>query len=71
MLANTLAEGLNDAKSLSFYLHCAKKYPKDFLLDRLVHVCSLPDDAIRTTRARLFTNIVQNSVYNTDDITWD
>jgi hypothetical protein len=70
-LANALAEGLNDTKNLSYYLYCSKKYPKEYLLDRLVHVCSLPDHTIRTTRARLFTNIVQNSAYNIDDIVRD
>eukprot|EP01037_Dinobryon_pediforme_P007925 gene7925-7995_t len=54
-LAHTLADSLDDQKSLAFYLTCAQKYPKDFLLATLTHVCALPDHSVRTTRARLFT----------------
>jgi hypothetical protein len=71
MLADTLANSLDDRKSLSFYLGCAKKYPKDFLLATLTHVMTLPDHSVRTTRARLFTNIVTKSVFNTNDRSWD
>jgi hypothetical protein len=70
-LAHELANALNDQRSLAFYLTCTKKYPKDYLLGTLMHVCGLPDHAVRTTRARLFTNIITNSVYNTDDHSWD
>ncbi len=70
-LADELANALDDRKSLSFYLSCAKKYPKEYLLSTLTHVCTLPSHSIRTTRARLFTNIVTNSVFNTNDHTWD
>jgi len=70
-LAHQLADALNDQMSLAFYLSCTKKYPKDYLLGALVHVMGLPDRAIRTTRARLFTNIITNSVYNTHDHSWD
>jgi len=70
-LAHTLANALDDQKSLAFYLTCAKKYPKDFLLSTLTHVATLPDHSVRTTRARLFTNIVTKSVFNTHDHTWD
>lgn len=70
-VAHTLADALDDRKSLSFYLSCAKKYPKDYLLATLNRVVTLPDHAVRTTRARLFTNIITNSEYNTNDYTWD
>lgn len=70
-LAHALADALEDRKSLAFYLTCAKKYPKDYLLSTLNHVCTLPSRSIRTTRARLFTNIDTKSVYNTRDHTWD
>ena len=70
-LAHTLANALDDQKSLAFYLTCAKKYPKDYLLSTLTHVATLPDHSVRTTRARLFTNIITNSVFNTHDYTWD
>lgn len=70
-LAHTLANALDDQKSLAFYLRCAQKYPKDYLLTMLAHVTTLPDHSVRTTRARLFTNIITNSVFNTDDHTWD
>ena len=70
-LADELANALDDRKSLSFYLSCAKKYPQEYLLSTLTHVCTLPNHSIRTTRARLFTNIVTNSIFNTDDRTWD
>jgi len=70
-LAHEIAEALDDRKSLAFYLTCAQKYPKQYLLATLTHVCALPDYAVKTTRARLFTNIVTNSVFNTNDITWD
>ena len=55
----------------AFYLSCTKKYPKDYLLGALMHIMGLPNRAIRTTRARLFTNIITNSVYNTHDHSWD
>lgn len=70
-LAHTLADALEDRKSLAFYLQCAKKYPREYLLSTLTHVATLPDHAVRTTRARLFTNIVTKSVFNTPDRTWD
>ena len=70
-LAHTLADALDDRKSLAFYLSCAKKYPKDYLLATLTHVVTLPDHSVRTTRARLFTNIVTKSIFNTHDRTWD
>jgi hypothetical protein len=70
-LAHTLAKALEDKKSLGFYLNCAKKYPKDYLLATLTHVCTLPAHSVRTTRARLFTNIITKSVYNTNDYSWD
>jgi hypothetical protein len=70
-LAHTLADGLNDQKSLTFYLSCAKKYPKDFLLSTLMDVTAMSEHSVRTTRARIFTKIVTNSIYNTNDHTWD
>jgi len=70
-LAHTLADALDDRKSLAFYLSCAKKYPKDYLLATLTHVVTLPDHSVRTTRARLFTNIITKSVFNTHDRSWD
>ncbi len=70
-LAHELADALDDKKSLAFYLTCAKKYPREFLVATLTHVCTLPAHSIRTTRARLFTNIVTKSVFNTHDHTWD
>ncbi|QEM12968.1 hypothetical protein [Mucilaginibacter rubeus] len=70
-LAHQLAEALDDQKSLAFYISCAKKYPKEYLLATLTHVITLPGHSIRTTRARLFTNIVTKSVYNTNDYIWD
>jgi hypothetical protein len=70
-LAHTLADALEDRKSLAFYLSCAKKYPKEYLLATLTHVVTLPDHSIRTTRARLFTNIITKSIFNTNDHIWD
>ncbi|MEO7213278.1 hypothetical protein [Mucilaginibacter sp.] len=70
-LAHTLADALDDRKSLAFYLSCAKKYPKDYLLSTLTHVATLPDHSVRTTRARLFTNIITKSVFNTNDYVRD
>ena len=70
-LAHTLADAMDDQKSLAFYLTCAKKYPKDYLLATLTHVMTLPDHSIRTTRARLFTNIVTKSIFNSNDHSWD
>lgn len=70
-VANELAEKLNDPKSLPYYLYCAKKYPHAFLLDRLSHVLNLPDHKVFTTRPRLFTHLIQNSIYNTNDIIRD
>jgi hypothetical protein len=70
-LAHDLADALDDQKSLSFYLTCTKKYPKEFLISTLTHVCTLPAHSVRTTRARLFTNIVTKSIFNTHDYTWD
>jgi len=70
-LAQQLAESLEDQKSLAFYLTCAKKYPREYLLNTLAHVCTLPAHSIRTTRARLFTNLVTKSVFNTHDRSWD
>ncbi|WP_367914589.1 hypothetical protein [Leadbetterella sp. DM7] len=70
-LAHELAQALDDEKSLNFYLHCAKKYPHEYLLVTLAHVSSLPSHSIKTTRARLFTSIITKSIYNTNDYTWD
>ena len=70
-LAHELANALDDQKSLAFYLSCAKKYPKEYLLVTLAHVTTLPAHSVRTTRARLFTNIITNSVFNTHDHSWD
>ena len=70
-VAHQLADALEDRKSLAFYLTCAQKYPKEFLMATLTHVLTLPSHSIRTTRARLFTKLVTNSVYNTHDRSWD
>ncbi|MEO6520603.1 MAG: hypothetical protein ABIN91_02925 [Mucilaginibacter sp.] len=70
-LAHQLADSLEDRKSLSFYLTCAQKYPRDYLLATLTHVMTLPDHSVRTTRARLFTNIITKSAFNTRDRSWD
>jgi len=70
-LAKELADALLDQKSLAFYLSCTKKYPRDFLIATVTHVLAIPGHSIRTTRARLFTNIVTNSIYNTNDYIWD
>jgi hypothetical protein len=70
-LAHELADALEDQKSLAFYLSCAKKYPREFLAATLMHVLAMPGHSVRTTRARLFTNIVTNSIYNTNDHIWD
>lgn len=70
-LAQQLADTLEDQKSLAFYLTCAKKYPSEFLLKTLADVMTMPDHKVRTTRARVFTNLVINSVFNTRDISWD
>lgn len=70
-LAHELADALDDRKSLAFYLTCTKKYPKEYLLATLAHVCALPAHSVRTTRARLFTNIITNSVYSANDHSWD
>lgn len=70
-LAHEIADALEDQKSLAFYLSCAKKYPREFLVATLMHVLAIPGHSVRTTRARLFTNIVTNSIYNTNDHIWD
>jgi len=70
-MAHEMAEALNDKKSLAFYLSCTKKYPIQFLRTTLTDVVNKPDHAVYTTRARLFTSIVTNSIYNTHDLPWD
>ncbi|MGY3214772.1 hypothetical protein [Mucilaginibacter sp. HD30] len=70
-LAHQLADSLDDQKSLAFYLTCAQKYPKDYLLNTLAHVMTLPEHSVRTTRPRLFTSIITKSRFNTNDRSWD
>jgi len=59
--ANEMAEALNDRKSISQYLRLATMEDEAFLRETLMHVLSLPDHKITTSRAALFYHIVTSN----------
>jgi hypothetical protein len=64
VLANEIADCLNDRESLPLYLGFARKYKDEHLRKILKRVMSIPDEQIKKTRGALFTFIVNNQYGN-------
>jgi len=59
-LAQEIAQALDDMNSIDWHRKMVRKYPREFLLQKLNYVLSKPDSEIETTRARLYNKIVNN-----------
>lgn len=59
LLASDLAKGLNDSKSLPFYLSVVRQYPEPLLMKLLGEVREIPFEKIRKSRAALFNYLIQ------------
>ncbi|GAF91316.1 unnamed protein product [marine sediment metagenome] len=59
LLASDLAKGLNDSKSLPFYLSVVRQYPEPLLMKLLGEVREIPSENIKKSRAALFNYLLQ------------
>jgi len=59
LLALDLARGLNDIKSLPFYLSLAGQFPESLLSKLLGEVKEIPKSKIKKNRAALFTHLIK------------
>lgn len=59
LLASDLAKGLNDSKSLPFYLSVVRQYPESLLRKLLGDVREIPSEKIKKNRAALFNYLLQ------------
>jgi len=59
MLAQDLAQALDDERNIPFYLSCTRKYPESFLRRVLGEVKEVPVENIKKGRAALFNYLVQ------------
>ncbi len=59
LLASDLAKGLNDSKSLPFYLSVVRQYPEPLLMKLLGEVREIPIEKIKKSRAALFNYLLQ------------
>lgn len=59
LLASDLAKGLNDSKSLPFYLSVVRQYPEPLLMKLLGEVREIPSEKIKKSRAALFNYLLQ------------
>jgi len=57
-LAQEIAEALDDTDSLAFHRKCVARYPEEFLRRQLARALAVPEDKVRTTRARLYNSLV-------------
>jgi len=62
LLAFDLAQGLNDLKSLNFYLSVSKKYPEELLRKIYNQVKEVPTEKIKKSKGSLFTYLIKNTV---------
>jgi len=62
LLALDLAQGLNDFKSLNFYLSVSKKYPEELLRRICNQVREIPTEKIKKSKGALFTYLLKNTV---------
>lgn len=60
-LAREITVTLNDEHAYKMHLSFAKKYSEEHLRSILTRVMTMPEDKIKTTRARLYTSIVLSS----------
>jgi hypothetical protein len=59
-LAHEIALTLNDMHSIKMHISFCKKYSEEHLRATLNRVMSVPDEKIRTSRARLYTSLILN-----------
>ena len=59
LLASDLARGLNDSKSLPFYLSVVRQYPEPLLRKLLGEVREIPSEKIKKSRAALFNYLLK------------
>ncbi len=59
LLAFDLAKGLNDSKSLPFYLSVVRQYSEPLLMKLLGEVREIPSEKIKKSRAALFNYLLQ------------
>jgi hypothetical protein len=66
-LALELADALNDMESLQAYVSFTQKYSEPFLRKTLAKVLSIPENKIRKTRGALFTYLVKQHAYSSNN----
>jgi hypothetical protein len=59
LLAQDVAEALNDRENLALYLSCVKKYPEALIRRVLGQVQDIPDAKIKKSRGALFNYLIQ------------
>ncbi len=67
LLANELAETLQDLKSLSFYLSLTKRHSEAFLRETLATVMGVDESKIWKSRGALFNRLVNPKQYGDDN----
>lgn len=71
LLASDLAKGLNDSKSLPFYLSVVRQYPEPLLMKLLGDVREIPSEKIKKSRAALFNYLLQQHAKENSKNNWD
>lgn len=71
LLASDLAKGLNDSKSLPFYLSVVRQYPEPLLMKLLGEVREIPSEKIKKSRAALFNYLLQQHAKENSKNNWD
>jgi len=66
-LALELADAMNDMESLQAYIGFTQKYSETFLRKTLAKVLSIPENKIRKTRGALFTYLVKQHAYSSNN----
>lgn len=63
-LAEEIASTLRDPEAFPLYLQYARRYNEDFLRRRLVRTMRIEESKIKTSRAALFTYLVNQASYD-------
>jgi hypothetical protein len=63
-VAQEIAVALNDRLSIGYYRKCAKQLPHHILRDALARSLAVKDKDVQTTRARIFTSIIEEYFYD-------
>ena len=71
LLANEIAEALNDLAGLPLYRSFANKYPTELLRGILEEVIAIPAHKIKKSKGALFNYLVQKYASKADNNSWD